>query len=96
MNVCSNGNLAQMPGIHFVVLLTPKKKVALPLDLTLFCFISNIAVSCFTRLQTNSLTTTNYKSIKEDYKHIYNVTYLYMLHVGICKITMCFHYYVQR
>ena len=44
MNACLNGNSAQMPGIHFDVLLTPKKKVALLLALTLFDFISNIAV----------------------------------------------------
>ena len=40
MNVCLNGNLAQMPGIHFDVLLTPKKNATLPLTLKLFCFIS--------------------------------------------------------
>ena len=50
MNVCLNGNLAQMPGIHFDVLLTPKKKAALPFASKLFCLISDIAVYCFTRL----------------------------------------------
>ena len=50
MNVYLNGNLAQMPAKYFDVLLTTEKKVALSLALTLFCFISNIAVYCFTRL----------------------------------------------
>ena len=46
MNTYLNGK-AQMPVIHTDILLTPKKKAALPLVSKLFCFVSNIAVCLF-------------------------------------------------
>ena len=47
MNVSSNGNLAKMPVIFIDILLTPKKKAALPLASKLFYFVLNIAVCIF-------------------------------------------------
>ena len=63
MNVFLNGNLAQMPIMYIEVLFTPKKKPALPLTKTLFCFVSNIAVCIIVYKgckQSNFFTTTRY------------------------------------
>ena len=75
-----------MPGIHFDVLLTPKKKVALPLALTLFVFIQILQYIVLhgckqipSLLQTVSL-------LRENINILINVTYLYKLHVSIYKI----------
>ena len=44
MNVCLNGSLAQMPAIHFDVLLTQKKKDALSLAFRYLNHLSKTAV----------------------------------------------------
>ena len=75
MNVFLKGNLAQMPVKHIDALLTPKKKATLPLDSTLFCLISNIAVYCFYEVVNKF---PHYDKLKREYKHIY------ILHIFMC------------
>ena len=86
MNVCLNGNLAQMPVIHIDALLTPKKKgyIAFGLNVDLLN-IKYFSISLQGCKQIPSLRQT-VSLLRENVNIFINVAYLYMLHVCIYNI----------
>ena len=79
MYIYMNGNLAHVPVIYINVSLTPKATLLLRhrcftmYKNTVYVFVLQ---GC---QQLNPLTKTEWKPFKREYKHIYNVAYLYIL-----------------
>ena len=70
------------------VLITPKKKAALPLASTLFCLVSYIAVCIFLYEVVNNQTLSQRQGVgllRENINIFMNVTYLNMFHICLYK-----------
>ena len=84
MNVCLNGNLAQIPVMHIDALLTPKKKGYIAFGLNVV--LPNIKYYSIQGCKQIPSLRQTVSLLRENINRFINVTYLYMLYVCIYKI----------